>query len=167
MIRRPPRSTQGVSSAASDVYKRQSQDARLNSDSLGSAKDGIPATATSADHTAAPEFGAQSPHEDGRLATTVDQDMPGPPCPVIFLGAALWRMRATTGLASPSEFTPAQQLPEGRNPRVSQPHAMNATHGNPSRALTTPRLHLGTRGYGRHSSAFSLVNAPRQANRIP
>ena len=25
MIRRPPRSTQGVSSAASDVYKRQSQ----------------------------------------------------------------------------------------------------------------------------------------------
>ena len=29
MIRRPPRSTQGVSSAASDVYKRQEQDADL------------------------------------------------------------------------------------------------------------------------------------------
>ena len=29
MIRRPPRSTQGVSSAASDVYKRQRKDGKI------------------------------------------------------------------------------------------------------------------------------------------
>ena len=34
MIRRPPRSTQGVSSAASDVYKRQALDSRTSRDVL-------------------------------------------------------------------------------------------------------------------------------------
>ena len=118
----------------------------------------------SADHTAAPELEGQSRHEDGRLATAVDQHMPGAPCPVIFLGTALWRTRTTTGLASPSEFTPAQQLPEDRSPRVSSPHAMNATHGNPPRASATPRLHLRTRGSSRHSSA-SLSSTPRDSLR--
>eukprot|EP00831_Metopus_contortus_P032284 TRINITY_DN26118_c0_g1_i3.p1 TRINITY_DN26118_c0_g1~~TRINITY_DN26118_c0_g1_i3.p1 ORF type:complete len:133 (-),score=17.52 TRINITY_DN26118_c0_g1_i3:162-560(-) len=33
MIRRPPRSTQGVSSAASDVYKRQEKKLRINIES--------------------------------------------------------------------------------------------------------------------------------------
>ena len=67
--------------------------------------DGTPAAATSADRTAAPELEAQSRHENGRLAYIVDQDMPGAPCPVILLGAALWRILATKVLASPSEFT--------------------------------------------------------------
>ena len=88
-----------------------------------------------------------------KLATTVDQDIPGAPCPRlpdILLGAALWRTRTTTGLASPSEFTSAQQLPEDRSPRVSWPHAMSATHGYPPRASATPRLRLRTRGFSRH-----------------
>eukprot|EP00831_Metopus_contortus_P070390 TRINITY_DN63866_c0_g1_i1.p1 TRINITY_DN63866_c0_g1~~TRINITY_DN63866_c0_g1_i1.p1 ORF type:complete len:158 (-),score=21.88 TRINITY_DN63866_c0_g1_i1:69-542(-) len=44
MIRRPPRSTQGVSSAASDVYKRQLQDPSLEIEPLGEDKTiaGIP-----------------------------------------------------------------------------------------------------------------------------
>ena len=88
-----------------------------------------------ADHVAAPELEGQSRHEDGRHAAVVDQDMPGAPCAVIRIGTALGRTWTTTGLASRSEFTPAQRLPENRIPKVSSPHAMNATH----RDLPEPR----------------------------
>ena len=79
--------------------------------------------------------------------------MPGAPCPVIFLGAAMWRTR-TTGLAFPSGLILAQQLLADRNPRDSSSHAMNATHGDRPRASVTPRLHLRTRVSSRHSSVF-------------
>ena len=130
--------------------------------------DGIPAAAASADHTATPELEGQSRHEDERITTTVDQDMPGAPCAVILLGAALWKVRITTGLASPSEFIPAQQLAEHRSPRISSPHAMNATHGDRPRASATPRLHLRTPSFSQHYLivGFSLVDATRQPKKL-
>ena len=95
-----PSHPEPASTPSCRLHPRSSQDARLNGDSLGPVNDGMPAAATSADDTAAPELEGQSRHEDGRLSTTVDQDMPGAPGPVILLGTTLWRIRTTTVLAS-------------------------------------------------------------------
>ena len=113
-----------------------------------------------ADHTAVPELEGQFRHEDEDSRPPLTRTCQEPPAPASSQDA----MTRTTGLASPSEFTPAQQLFEDRNPRLSSSHAMNATHGDPPRASVTPRLHLRTRGSSRHTSA-SLSSTPRDSPR--
>ena len=96
------------------LHRRSSQDARLNSDSLGPGNDGI-LDAARADHTAVPELEGQSRHEDEDSRPPSTRTCQEPPAPASSKDA----MTRTTGLAPPSEFTSAQQLCEYRNLRVS------------------------------------------------
>ena len=62
------------------LHRRSSQDARLNSDSLGPGNDGI-LDAARADHTAVPELEGQSRHEDEDSRPPSTRTCQEPPVP--------------------------------------------------------------------------------------